>query len=184
MSYIEDYLPLCEKFEGCVNHFYVDTVGKVTVGVGFLVPDVAAALSMPFQDDNGPASESTISSEFYRVSLMPKGYRPDFYKSHLTLPDDFIQLCLTNIVKSRDNDLRNALEGYDGLPDSWKMGLLDMSFNLGPSGLLTKFPHFIQDVKDRNWQGAQAQCRRPQLSMPRNDWTVSCFTEIPGPATP
>jgi GH24 family phage-related lysozyme (muramidase) len=175
MSYLSDYLPICESFEGRCNWMYQDSVGKVTTGVGLLIPTVQAAVAMPFQDLDGPASEPAITAEYYRVLAMPTGHSAAFYRGHLTLPDDFIDLCLKNVVLSRDTNMRDAFQNYDAMPDGVKMALLDMSLNLGTAGLLAKFPHFCEAVRAGNWQAAEAQCNRPQLGMPRNDWTKKQF---------
>ena len=37
-----------KEFEGCVPWMYRDTVGKVTVGVGLMLPDINAAQALPF----------------------------------------------------------------------------------------------------------------------------------------
>jgi GH24 family phage-related lysozyme (muramidase) len=39
---------MLKQFEGCVPWMYRDTVGKVTVGVGLMLPDVRAAQALPF----------------------------------------------------------------------------------------------------------------------------------------
>lgn len=36
-----------EKLEGCVNHFYLDSVGKVTIGIGHQVVSEDAAAELP-----------------------------------------------------------------------------------------------------------------------------------------
>jgi len=36
-----------KTFEGCVPWMYRDTVGRVTVGVGLMLPDAAAACALP-----------------------------------------------------------------------------------------------------------------------------------------
>jgi len=40
-----------KTFEGCVPWMYRDTAGKVTVGVGLMLPDAAAACALPFQTE-------------------------------------------------------------------------------------------------------------------------------------
>ena len=42
-TYLEQSLEKLKEFEGCVPWMYRDTVGKVTVGVGLMLPDVEAA---------------------------------------------------------------------------------------------------------------------------------------------
>ncbi len=39
---------LIKNGEGCISHMYLDTVGKVTVGVGNMLPTADAATALPF----------------------------------------------------------------------------------------------------------------------------------------
>ncbi|MFT7186732.1 MAG: GH24 family phage-related lysozyme (muramidase), partial [Pseudohongiellaceae bacterium] len=45
--------------EGSINHMYLDTVGKLTVGVGNMLPNSGAASELPFilEDSRKPASQ-------------------------------------------------------------------------------------------------------------------------------
>ncbi|EJL6401228.1 hypothetical protein NMR73_004320, partial [Vibrio navarrensis] len=57
-----------EKYEGKVNHMYLDSKGYVTVGVGHLVKDLASAQKLNFKKDNGlPATKDDIKSDFESV---------------------------------------------------------------------------------------------------------------------
>ena len=38
--------------EGSINHMYLDTVGKVTVGVGNMLPSIESAQALPFVLEN------------------------------------------------------------------------------------------------------------------------------------
>jgi len=46
---------------------YRDTVGKVTVGVGLMLPDAKAAEALPFIVGTRPATPQEIAAEFTRV---------------------------------------------------------------------------------------------------------------------
>lgn len=175
--YLADSLAKIEQFEGRIPWLYLDSVGKVTCGVGFMLPDVAAAVVLPFQNGLVPATAAEITSEFCRVSVMKEGMAASVYRGPLSLTTGFIDGKLMETVQTLDRGLRMRLLGYDALPDSWKLALLDMSFNLGLPGLFTKFPHFIQAIKDRNWQAAMAHCNRRGPSLQRNSWTRECFQQ-------
>jgi len=49
---------MLKEFEGCVPWMYRDTVGKVTVGVGLMLPDAKTAQALPFLAGSEPATPS------------------------------------------------------------------------------------------------------------------------------
>ncbi len=58
---------------------YRDTVGKVTVGVGLMLPDVKAAQELPFIMGTRPATPQEIAAEFARIDRLPLGRPSSFY---------------------------------------------------------------------------------------------------------
>jgi GH24 family phage-related lysozyme (muramidase) len=45
---LTETLAALERFEGSIPWMYNDTAGKVTVGVGLMLPDAVAAAHLPF----------------------------------------------------------------------------------------------------------------------------------------
>ena len=150
-----------KSFEGCVPWMYRDTVGKVTVGVGLMLPDAAAACALPFQAAEGAAATAEqIAAEFARVEALAMGKLPSFYRAagSLELPEAVIDEKLSAVLAGFEATLRAKLAGYDALPDGVKMALLDMAYNLGPEGLLEGYPRMIHAVETGAWAEAAAEC--------------------------
>jgi GH24 family phage-related lysozyme (muramidase) len=156
---------------------YRDTVGKVTVGVGLMLPDANAAESLPFLLGSRPATPQEIAAEYARISSLPRGRASAFYKSPncLELPQQTIDTKLTSVLHNFETELRAHLPHYDTLPDGVKLALLDMTYNLGPAGLLKDFPHLIAAVESGSWAEAAALCLRRGPSAARNNWTREQF---------
>lgn len=175
--YLADSLAKIEYFEGKIPWLYLDSdvPGNVTCGVGFMLPNFAAACALPFQNGLIPATTNEIAAEFLRVSSMKSGMAAAVYRGPLMLTDEVIDAELMRRLQVVDTSLQMRLPNYEALPDSWKLALLDMAYNLGIGGLFKGYPHFIQAIKDQNWQAAMAQCNRRGPSMARNDWTRECF---------
>ena len=176
-TYLEQSLTKLKEFEGCVPWMYRDTVGKVTVGVGLMLPDAKAAESLPFFLGTRPATPQEIAAEYNRVDSLPQGRAYAFYKSptSLELPQQTIDAKLTAVLQSFEADLRTHLPHYDTLPDPVKLALLDMIYNLGPAGLFKDFPHLIAAVQSGSWAQAAARCLRRGPSAARNAWTREQF---------
>jgi GH24 family phage-related lysozyme (muramidase) len=176
-NYLEQSLTKLKEFEGCVPWMYRDTVGKITVGVGLMLPDANSAKSLPFLRGQQPATPEEIAAEFARVDALPPGRASAFYKSatSLELSQQTIDARLTSVLQGFESDLRTQLPHYDTLPDCVKLALLDMIYNLGPAGLFKGFPHLIAAVQAGSWAQAAEHCIRRGPSAARNDWTRQQF---------
>jgi GH24 family phage-related lysozyme (muramidase) len=166
-----------KEFEGCVPWMYRDTVGKVTVGVGLMLPDAKAAEALPFVVGARAATPEEIAAEYARVNAMAMGRASAFYKTptSLGLTQQTIDAKLSSVLTGFEADLRSQFPNYDALPDGIKMALLDMIYNLGPAGLFKGFPHLVAAIQTGAWQQAAEHCMRRGPSAARNDWTREQF---------
>jgi GH24 family phage-related lysozyme (muramidase) len=156
---------------------YRDTVGKVTVGVGLMLPDAKAAEALPFVLGTRTATPEEIAAEYARVEALPIGRASAFYKTptSLVLTQQTIDAKLTSVLAGFETDLRRQFPHYDSLPDGIKMALLDMIYNLGPAGLFKGFPHLVAAIQTGAWQQAAEHCMRRGPGAARNDWTREQF---------
>ena len=183
MSYLEDSLAHLEIFEGIVPWMYLDTRGFVTVGVGEMLGSAARAQTLAFLDPSGqPSTEDAVLDEFNRVSSLAPGKIAAFYRSPASpvLPQATIDVLLMNHLNSFDEQLAGRFPAYASFPDTAKLGLLDMIYNLGASGLFSGFPGFMASVDRQDWLGAAANCHRDGPSQARNDWTRQQFLAAAG----
>jgi GH24 family phage-related lysozyme (muramidase) len=178
-SYIEQSLAKLEEFEGSIPWMYLDTVGKVTVGVGLMLPDAAAARKLSFVLGDRPATEDEVAAEFARVEAMAMGRPAQFYHraGGPVLPQAEIDSLLRTVLLGFEGELRAKLAGYDSFPDSVKLALLDMAYNLGPAGLLREYPRMLRAVEAGNWAQAAATSFRHGPGAARNQWTQKMFLQ-------
>jgi GH24 family phage-related lysozyme (muramidase) len=176
-TYLEQSLAKLKEFEGCVPWMYRDTVGKVTVGVGLMLPDAKAAEALPFVVGGRAATPEEIAAEYARVDAMAIGRASAFYKipSALVLTQQTIDAKLSSVLARFEADLRSPFPHYDALPDGVKMALLDMIYNLGPAGLCKGFPHLVAAIQTGAWTQAAEHCMRRGPGAARNDWTREQF---------
>ena len=156
---------------------YRDTVGKVTVGVGLMLPDTKAAEALPFVLGTRAASREEIATEYARVDGMALGHASAFYKipTSLELTQQTINAKLKSMLEGFEAELRIEFPRYDALPDGVKMALLDMIYNLGAEGLFKGFPHLVAAVEAGAWAQAAQHCMRRGPSAARNAWTQQQF---------
>lgn len=189
MSYLDDSLAHLEIFEGSVPWMYLDTRGFVTVGVGEMLANSAKAQTLAFVDPSGQFStQDVILGEFNRVSSLAPAKVAGFYRlpTSPVLAHSAIDTLLMNHLSFFDGQLAGRFAAYAGFPDPAKLGLLDMIYNLGVTGLFNGFPHFMGYVDKQDWLGAAANCHRVGPSQARNDWTKQQFltaAAAPAPAS-
>src|ERR1700719_2539623 len=176
-TYLDQSLSSLKEFEGCVPWMYRDTVGKVTVGVGLMLPDAGAAEALPFVLGARAAAPEEIAAEYTRVDAMAMGRASAFYKTptSLVLTQQTIDAKLISVLEGFEADLKAQFPHYDTLPDGVKMALLDMIYNLGPAGLFKGFPHLVTAVQTGAWAQAAEHCTRRGPAPARNSWTQQQF---------
>jgi len=175
------YIPFCRQFEGNICHMYLDsdTPGNVTTGNGFLIPSATAACTFPFYLPglHTPATAQEIEAEWKRVKAMQPGHVPAFYANltALQLRQEDIDSHLLSLLDQSDDELQKDYSGFETFPDSVKMALLDMDYNLGDSKLRTTYPHFDAAIDRRDWETAATQCDRIDVQPSRNAWCAKQF---------
>lgn len=178
-SYLDQSIAKLEQFEGVIPWMYLDTAGKVTTGVGLMLPSSSAAARLPFQINGRAATQEEISAEYARVDALPMGRPALFYRTRDAhgpeLPRPQIDSLLRTVLTGFDGELRRALPDYDTIPDAVKLALLDMMYNLGPAGLIKGYPHLMTCVAAGNWAQAAAGCYRHGPGAARNEWTRQQF---------
>lgn len=173
-----------EEYEGRVNHFYRDSVGCVTVGVGHLVArrDSVRSLVMFTLTNGGPGRPATLTEmqrEFDAISALPRGYRADWYgrQATLTMRDREIDALLDAHIDEFYRELtriyrrsRGYACDFDSMPRGVQLALFDMIFNLGATKIVGTFIQFDRYIKAGDWRRAAESSTRAQVSGSRNEY--------------
>jgi hypothetical protein len=193
----EQFLSALEKWEDRIRHLYLDTAKKggvptpnVTIGIGCLLPSLAAAQALPFMLSSGnpgeavrPATLDEIQADWNRVRAMKPGFLAAHYQGHaaqLYLDDDAIdELALVRLEEDCLPGLRRLFQGFDMLPDGVQYGCVDMDWNMG-LGTLHTFVDFRAAIDRRDFKTAARESHRAGVRAERNDW---CRDQIEGGAT-
>jgi GH24 family phage-related lysozyme (muramidase) len=170
---------MIKEGEGCVPHMYLDTVGKVTVGVGNMLKKASSAANLPFvlEATGAVASNEQVEVEFDLISAQEKARPANYYKEFATLVlsnGDINELLDVRLDKF-ENKLKVDFPKYDDYPEAAKLGLLDMAYNLGNKGLVKKFPTFTKAAKKGDWLTCANACNRKQVQDHRNDSVKNLF---------
>ncbi len=179
----EDLKARLRQHEGVVPHLYLDTLGLVTCGVGHMIPspDAMDGIAMVRKDGTVAAPEEKIA-EWRRVKELQAAMLPKYYEERTTL-----RMTPAGVDALQDADvvgfhsaLSHLLPGFAAFPDPAQEGLLDMAFQLGAFGLMSKFPHLTVAAKARDWQVCAEQCHRAGIQEWRNTATADLFRRAAG----
>ena len=152
-----------EKFEGKVNHLYLDSKGLVTVGVGHLISNLADAQKLAFKSAKGlPASAAEIKIDCDSVKKQPANRVALFYKKYttLTLPNTEIDKLTNKHIDSFEDELKQIYRDFSTFPPETKMALFDLIFNVGATNLRNKWPNFNAAINAKDWQQAANNSKR------------------------
>jgi GH24 family phage-related lysozyme (muramidase) len=172
-SYLEQSLAALKGFEGTVRWMYRDTVGKITVGVGLMLPDAAAACALAFQIGGRAATQAEIAADYARVDAMAAGHSAAYYRvvGGLELPPAAIDSLLLKTLTGFEEQVCARMPEFATLPDAVKLVLLDMAYNLGVGGLFHEYPKMLEAIASGDWTAAAAECQRHGIGEARNAWT-------------
>lgn len=177
------------KFEKRINHFYLDSVGKVTVGVGHLIPNKVAvsAVVMHKLVNKLPGTIATFQEkqkEYDVIAKQKRGYKAEWYAKHTTLvmKDADSTVLLNKHVDTFYKELtvlytkaKGYPEAFDKLDKNVQAALFDMIFNLGANKIVANFPNFDKALKVGDWKKVALESNRPQLSPLRNAYVKNKF---------
>lgn len=180
---VNSYAPDAHIWEGSVDHMYLDSEGHVTVGVGTLLPNAAAATALSFRhrDTDRLASDAEIQAEYELIDAMEGGrdFGANYYASFtaLYLPDEEIEPLVYDHMRADFDALLRLFPYFGNYPLSVQIALWDMSYNLGVGGLKGKFPNFCQAILDEDWEEAAAESHRERIAEERNDFVFDLLMD-------
>lgn len=190
----------CEKLaesEGKYSYMYLDTVNKVTVGIGNQLPDADAAVELPFMiEEDGKiraATDQEIRDGFNGLPVQPAGcdsetkegrakcrsakYYEPFNKLRLEV-SVVESLCRTRVETDFIAGLRGLFKDYDTFPSRVKAAMLDIVYNVGVGGFsAAEWPSFHRAVAARDWQWAADESKRGQVQPERNKFVKELLEE-------
>ena len=124
-------------------------------------------------------SNELINDEF--VNLSKQAFGQSFGASafsqftSIELTDESINSLLDKRIAEFEVGLKRHFGDFDTFPADARLGIMDMAFNLGINGLMTKFPTFVKGVNSENWDLCSAQCHRRGISDHRNEEVEALF---------
>lgn len=170
-----------EAHEALILHLYLDSEDKVTVGVGNMLPTLAAARALAFvlrSDGVSAATPEQIKADWDSVNAEAGKNRRAASFARLTLLDLPEAVCWSLLKKRIDGEflpgLKKLFSSWNTFPTPAKRALLDMAYNLGLKGP-RKFRTLLGHVEKGEWDKAADACDRKGIPDERNAWTKARF---------
>lgn len=194
------FIERLKGFEGYADHLYLDTEGKITVGVGLMYGSaealVASHITFRHKVSGKIASATEVKEEYRRVSKLAKGRSVSFYRNHGLLSADGSDL-QGRLVRRLSVAFTDAMyfyntgkpvsgvkfEHFTDLPTNVQLALMDMAFNLGRSKLC-KFQKLRALLKQGDWTNAAKESHRRGIQSSRNEAIYSWIANQPKDTQP
>ena len=181
-------------YEDSINHLYLDTKGKVTVGIGHLISNKNAMSGVTLYKVKNkllttPATLQEKMTEYTNIAKQPWGkrYSAKYFEKHTTLKMkefdinylfnkhlDSFYLELKNIYKKEKGFSQN----FDDFHKDVQLALFDMIFNLGATKLVNSFPKFNAAIKKDDFKEAAKQSHRLDVDEARNKYVQKLFEGV------
>ncbi|MFQ5783609.1 MAG: hypothetical protein ACE5H8_02145 [Alphaproteobacteria bacterium] len=156
-------------FENNISYMYLDSKGKVTVGLGHLLRDAEEAKRLPFfeRGTTNRADPAHIENAYLKVlSSGLTGSKHTVFKelTHIDLDLGAIETLFDDDVNQFLPLLTNKFPDYETYPASVQLGMLDLAYNMGTEGFFSGFPVFREALKFRNWIKVAEQSHREEVN--------------------
>jgi GH24 family phage-related lysozyme (muramidase) len=177
---------LIRNSESTFAHMYLDSVNKVTVATGHMIPDAASAarIKMYRYGTGAVATDLEKKAEWNAIRKLSNGlpknnntakYYKAFVKLYVSQPeaDSLLDADLDKSMRI----LRANYPKFGTFPEDAQVAMIDMAYNLG-NRIHSKFKTFtavINNPKGPNWKLAAKNSKRPQLSAQRNKEVYNLF---------
>jgi len=198
----EEIRKFVEVHEKPVQHFYKDTKGNMTIGIGQMVPTVEKAKEMPLYLFNRetplrPATETEVESAYRQAKSLPHGqgytHRTFDPKKNPGMPnvrlrDEDQNDILFRTLHRSGQELADKFPRLESYPPPAQKALLDMQFNLGDGKFREKYidgdgieqrgwPNLFNAVRNRRWGAAAKESHRKDVHEDRNRAVYNLFIE-------
>ncbi len=183
------------EHENEVLYPYLDSEGKITVGIGVNVNRATVFNALPFN------TSDAVTHQTRRATLTEKQAAHIYLTNRaaaLHAANDLANHSAdtyrleTNLILTRANSealtntkidefeisLLHALPEFEVYPSQAKQALMDMMYNIGPTRFTpARWPAFYQAVYDRDWAKAALESHREGISDIRNTNILNLFND-------
>lgn len=170
------------KFEGFKQHFYLDSKGILTIGIGQNVSDFNDFEKLNIMDKR-TGNTLTINQKHELYSKIMQEVSENTFKeknhSNLEISKNDIYNQFNTMLEKSYKELEQKMAKFNDFPTPVKQALIDMQFNMGNKKFSTKnWPKLFEAINNHDWQTAAKEARqRIDVQKTRQDWTYKMFMD-------
>lgn len=172
-------LKMIKRHEDVTNYPYLDSVGLITIGIGFNVDKVFMGNDLYTVDAQGNAQgPATLADKkrgydalkgfFHKNKKMIRGryvinYRASFYrnKTNLRMREKVIMGMARQKMEEFAGELRGKFKDFGCFPSPARIALMDMIWHMGGTRFSEEnWEKFFEAVNERDWERAAKESRR------------------------
>ena len=153
-------------FEGCPAdehgcYMYLDSVGVVTAGYGFAMPNDLTAQRFRWTAISGAtATPADVHIAFCSIFKRgPNNLLPSTFASKTMIRMSLSDAAsyLVDELDTFEGVVKGKITNFDVLPAAAQVAVMDMAWNLGPS-FTSGYPKFTQSILACDFTSASVQC--------------------------
>lgn len=170
----DGFLETLRRFEGYANHMYLDSVGKVTIGCGIMLPTPFSARQKNIVfirvRDRKLATDQELAKDFETVMAAPRNLPASSYRPYTRLiaRENTLMNSFLLHVEQAEKDAQKFYPAFSKLPVNVQFALIDMSFNLGLNKLMA-FKNLKAALEKGDWHTAANESQRRGPNAERNN---------------
>lgn len=182
-----------DRIEGSFSTLYLDSVNKITIGVGHLISSKKEFMAMQnfFHSAEDPTVRATpemMEQEWERMRQLqddwekPKPASTYAKGAIVKMDDDKVDEDAKNKIDEKINEMIRCYPTIQFAPYTAQLGLLDIVYNVGegkrmpnPKKKVKGFPTFNKAINDGDWLTAAKESHRSQVSEIRNKKVAAFF---------
>ena len=164
-------------FEGKFNHPYIDTEGKISIGVGYNIDLFEDFKNVSW---NGMPSVQQLKHEYDHLHTLQAGKSAESYEneSALRIQDEVVFNQLEKNFNHSFDQARKKFDNFDELPLNAQKVILDMQFNMRNKFNAVKWKNFMGHIEKKEWAKAAGESSRYQVLPKRNEWAKQLLLSI------
>lgn len=186
-----------KRFEGEIDHMYLDIKGLVTTGVGNLIDSIQSCIFFPWRvrSTHELATRAEITCEWTRIKSMKHlakaGARAARHECYLYLDSASIDSLVVQRALSNERIMKTFFPKFSDYPVDAQLAMHSMAWAIG-AGWSKKFPRCARSILDHDWMAAASECNINSTGnpgvIPRNKANQKLFraaavTTLPGTLT-
>ena len=173
------------KFEGTTNHFYLDTLGTISIANGKNADDYNVFMRLPLLKGDRSATDIEKNAAYHTLKKKQQegfygsDYPAEVYKklTPLKISKENIDKLTNEHLENDINSLQKTFPEFDNFPLPLQEVLTDIHYNTGNVSH-SNWPNLHRGIKNKDLSLIANNIHRKDVQPERNDWALERIKSI------